>query len=98
MYAWIWRHLPFGLPGKIIGSLLLISAAVATLWFWVIPETYPWIEQVLPFYDSTIETGTGGSGPAPAVGPSEPASSPTQVVGPDGRPVDPHDIPYETDE
>src|SRR5690606_7171084 len=41
MYGWIWRRLPFGLPGKIIGSVLLIAGAVALLWYWVFPAAEP---------------------------------------------------------
>jgi hypothetical protein len=41
MYAWIWRHLPFGLPGKIAGSVLLVSLVVAGLWFWGFPAADP---------------------------------------------------------
>ncbi len=51
MYAWIWRRLPFGLPGKVIGSLLLVAATVALLWFWVFPA----VEPLLPFDDAQIE-------------------------------------------
>lgn len=97
MYAWIWRQLPYGLPGKIAGSLLLVTAAVSLLWFWVFPATSGWVERVLlPFDESTI----GNEGPPPAVDPSggpTPGPSPT-LVGPDGQPLDEHDIPYETDE
>jgi putative effector of murein hydrolase LrgA (UPF0299 family) len=51
VYAWIWRKLPFGLPGKIIGSVLLAAAALALLWYWV----FPGVEPLLPFDDSQIE-------------------------------------------
>lgn len=50
MYAWIWRRLPFGLPGKLLGSALLIVAAVAMLWFWVFPAAEP----LLPFDDVQV--------------------------------------------
>jgi len=43
VYAWIWRHLPFGTRGKIIGSVLLIGAAVALLWFVVFPALDPYL-------------------------------------------------------
>ena len=43
MYAWIWRHLPFGLPGKIGGSLTLITGAVLLLWFVVFRAIEPWV-------------------------------------------------------
>ena len=51
MYAWIWRRLPFGLPGKIIGSLLLVAAVLALLWYWV----FPTVEPLLPFDDAQVE-------------------------------------------
>jgi hypothetical protein len=50
MYAWIWRHLPFGLPGKIAGSVILVAAAVALLWYWVFPA----VEPLLPFDDVQV--------------------------------------------
>jgi hypothetical protein len=50
MYGWIWRRLPFGLPGKMIGSALLIAAVVAVLWFWVFPAADP----LLPFNDVEV--------------------------------------------
>ncbi len=52
MYTWIWRRLPFGLPGKIIGSVLLVAAVVALLWYLVFPA----VEPLLPFDDAQIET------------------------------------------
>lgn len=86
MYPWIWRHLPFGLPGRIVGSLLLAGAAVALLWFVVFPWTSPWVEEVLlPFDESTIETD-------PSSGTDDPG-----MVEDSGEPEDPHDIPYDTD-
>jgi hypothetical protein len=53
MYAWIWRKLPFGLPGKLIGSALLIAVVVAILWFWVFPAAEP----LLPFDDVQVTDG-----------------------------------------
>jgi hypothetical protein len=41
VYGWIWRHLPFGLPGRIAGSVLLAAAAAALLWFLVFPAVDP---------------------------------------------------------
>jgi hypothetical protein len=70
MYSWIWRKLPFGVPGKVIGSLLLISVVVAGLWFWGFPTAEP----LLPFDDVNVtdQGGPGGGGPGPAgVDPSE---------------------------
>jgi len=38
------------LPGKIIGSLLLIAAVVAVLFLYV----FPWVEPRLPITDVTV--------------------------------------------
>lgn len=51
MYAWIWRVLPGGLPGKLLGSLVLVAAVTALLWFVV----FPWAEPLLPIDDVTVE-------------------------------------------
>ena len=51
MYGWIWRTLPGGLPGKLLGSLLLLLAAVALLFFVVFPA----VEPLLPFGDVTVD-------------------------------------------
>jgi hypothetical protein len=62
MYGWIWRRLPFGLPGKITGSVLLIAGAVVVLWLWVFPA----VEPLLPFDDVQVGTdqpGVGGDAP-----------------------------------
>ncbi|HVF04412.1 MAG TPA: hypothetical protein VNA20_06205 [Frankiaceae bacterium] len=50
MYTWIWRHLPGGVPGKIVGTLLLLAGAVALLFFVV----FPWAEPRLPFNQVTV--------------------------------------------
>lgn len=58
MYAWIWRKLPFGLAGKLAGSIVLAVAAVALLWYFV----FPWVEPLMPFDDVQVtqESGTPG--------------------------------------
>ncbi|HWH28850.1 MAG TPA: hypothetical protein VNU26_07800 [Mycobacteriales bacterium] len=83
MYVWIWRHLPGGVPGKLLGSLLLLTAAVLVLFVWVFPA----VEQRLPYSDVTVDAPTeqpteqpaerlepappGGSGtPSPAAAPT----------------------------
>lgn len=74
MYPWIWRKLPFGLPGKIVGSLTLALSAAALLWFVV----FPWIEPILlPFDDVQVGTESGvpgdfnpGQTPGPGASPS----------------------------
>jgi hypothetical protein len=60
MYGWIWRKLPFGLPGKIAGSLVLIVTVGALLWYVV----FPWATPLLPFDDVQVGTGTEQTGPA----------------------------------
>ena len=59
MYGWIWRTLPGGLPGKLLGSLVLLTAAVALLFFVVFPA----VEPLLPFSDVTVEPGPGDTPP-----------------------------------
>lgn len=68
MYVWIWRRLPGGLPGKLIGSALLLGAAVALLFFVV----FPWIEPKLPFNDVTVNQPASTATPAvtPSVTPT----------------------------
>jgi hypothetical protein len=85
MYAWIWRKLPFGLWGKLTGSLGLALATVALLWYVV----FPWATPLLPFDDVQVtgvnqEAGTGPGGQdADSVTPAESGA--------------PDDIPYSTE-
>jgi len=51
VYTWIWRILPGGLPGKVVGSLVLIATVTALLLFVV----FPWVEPMLPYNDITVE-------------------------------------------
>lgn len=51
MYSWIWRVLPGGMPGKIVGSTVLVLGISALLLFLV----FPWVEPMLPFNDITVE-------------------------------------------
>ena len=60
MYRWIWRALPFGRPGKLIGSAVLITATAALLWYLVFPAIDPY----LPYNDGQVTTGQGRQGPA----------------------------------
>jgi hypothetical protein len=41
VYSWIWHKIPGGLPGKIIGSLILAVGVVALLWFVAFPAVRP---------------------------------------------------------
>jgi hypothetical protein len=52
VYGWIWRHLPGGLPGRLLGSVVLLAAAVWLLFFVVFPR----VEPLLPYSDVTVET------------------------------------------
>lgn len=91
MYAWIWRRLPFGLPGKLAGSVLLIGAVAALLWYVV----FPWAEPLLPFDDVQVTQDGGPPGPAGDGGPGlDGATSP----GPGDAPADEHEIPYDTEQ
>ena len=62
MYGWIWRSLPGGLPGRLLGSLLLATAATALLFFVVFPA----VEPLLPFSDVTVEDGGQTVEPTPS--------------------------------
>lgn len=85
MYAWIWRKLPFGLPGKLVGSLVLIAAAVTLLWLVV----FPWAEPLLPFDD--VQVTQDGEPTAPGA-PGNPG------VEPGVEPGDGHELPYDTEQ
>ena len=66
MYTWIWRHLPGGLPGKAMGSLVLFLGVVALLFFVLFPRLQSW----LPFNDVTIDRGSNSSSsPSPSPNP-----------------------------
>lgn len=82
MYSWIWRKLPFGVPGKIIGSLLLVTLVVAALWF----KGFPLAEPLLPFDDVNVTDQGGDPGGGP--GGTDPSGQ---------LPGDEHDLPYSTE-
>ncbi|GAA0474540.1 hypothetical protein Ade02nite_75180 [Paractinoplanes deccanensis] len=81
MYAWIWRKLPFGFWGKLTGSLGLIAATTALLWYVV----FPWATPLLPFDDVQVGTGTEQQGPD------------GNVVDPSSEDEAPDEIPYSTE-
>ncbi|MEQ4300454.1 hypothetical protein ABNF97_03500 [Plantactinospora sp. B6F1] len=88
MYGWIWRKLPFGLPGKLIGSLLITASLLALLWYVV----FPWAEPLLPFDDVQVtqDNGVPGNpGGEPGVDGENPGAG-------DEPPGDEHDLPYDT--
>lgn len=80
MYAWIWRRLPFGLPGKLAGSVLITTAVAALLWYVV----FPWAEPLLPFTGSDVQVTQDGGDPAGG----------DSVEGDPG--MGDHDLPYAT--
>jgi hypothetical protein len=81
VYAWIWRKLPFGLPGKLAGSVLLAATVGLLLWYVV----FPWATPLLPFDDVQVGTGT------------EQGSTPEQPAGEADPDDGPDDIPYSTE-
>ncbi|GAA3343924.1 hypothetical protein GCM10020358_45050 [Amorphoplanes nipponensis] len=81
MYAWIWRKLPFGLWGKLTGSLALVTLVGALLWYVV----FPWATPLLPFDDVQVGTGTEQGGPA--------QQDPNVVPGDDPQ-LGPEELPY----
>ena len=83
MYAWIWRKLPFGLPGKLAGSVLLVTTVGLLLWYVV----FPWATPLLPFDDVQVGTGTGTEQV------DAPAGENADTVIP-GEEDAPEDIPY----
>jgi hypothetical protein len=71
MYVWIWRRLPGGLAGKLVGSTALLVAVLALLFYLV----FPWAETRLPLNDVTIDkTGTTPAS-TPATTPAPSATS-----------------------
>ena len=85
MYAWIWRHIPFGKPQwKALVSFVLVAAVGALLWY----KVFPAIEPLLPFDDGQIENSNGtpadgsqGGTPTPAPSrPAGPSAIPTTVA------------------
>jgi hypothetical protein len=56
VYVWIWRKLPGNLAAKLAGSLALLLAALAVLFFLV----FPFAEPRLPFNNVNVDQ------PAPA--------------------------------
>jgi len=75
VYSWLWRHLPFGRPGRILGSLVLLAAVGALLWYVVFPR----IEQYVPGTDGQVTSQDGNTG-ADSVAPTGTAGPPPGVI------------------
>jgi hypothetical protein len=65
VYVWIWRRLPGGVLGKLVGCLILLLAVLVLLFKLV----FPWAEKRLPFNDVTVDPTTTTSTPSPAATP-----------------------------
>jgi len=89
MYAWIWRRLPFGLPGKLAGSLLIMTGVLALLWYLV----FPWAEPLLPFDDVQVTQDYG----VPGEQGGDPGGTDPDVDPAPGEPGDGHELPYDTE-
>jgi hypothetical protein len=83
VYAWIWRKLPFGLWGKLTGTIVLIVAIGTLLWYVI----FPWATPLLPFDD--VQVGTNQQG-----GPAE--EDPNAVIPGDPDSGAPEEVPYST--
>lgn len=78
MYAWIWRKLPFGLWGRLTGSIVLAAIVGVLLWYVV----FPWATPLLPFDD--VQVGSNQQ--------TGPAQEDPNAVVPDSS--GPEEIPY----
>lgn len=52
LYAWLWRHLPGGLPVRLATAVILVLLIVALLFTWV----FPWVNGRLPIDTSATDT------------------------------------------
>ncbi|MEO6204599.1 MAG: hypothetical protein ABIO67_04345 [Mycobacteriales bacterium] len=66
MYAWLWHRFPGGLVGRLLCSVLLLTAAVALLFLVVFPR----LEVLLPFQDVTVDAPSTTPAGAPTASPS----------------------------
>jgi hypothetical protein len=69
MYAWIWRKLPYGVPGKVAGCLVALVGIVGLLWYGV----FPIVDRHLP--NNNVQVTQPGADsisvpPTPSVTPS----------------------------
>jgi hypothetical protein len=78
MYAYIWRKLPFGLAGKLTGSIVLCTAIGVLLWY----VAFPWATPLLPFDDVQVGSTSGQQN-----GPAQPGDQRQSRAGPRRGPV-----------
>lgn len=71
MYGWIWRVLPGGLAGKLVGSAALLIGALALLFYVVFPR----VEPLMPYENSGVTPSTGAAAPASPT-PASPTATP----------------------
>lgn len=96
MYAWIWRKLPFGLWGKLTGSIALATATLALLWYVI----FPWATPLLPFDDVQVgaddQQGPAQEDPNAVVSGAPTSSTGTGSTGTGSTDTGPTSIPYST--
>jgi hypothetical protein len=68
MYVWVWRRLPGGIPGKLLGCLALLVGVLALMFYLV----FPWVEKRLPFNDVTVDPTRSPTPAASAAASSSP--------------------------
>lgn len=61
MYVWLWRRLPGGIPGKLLGSLVLFLAVVALLFYVIFPR----IEGLMPWNHVTPNAPSAAASTSP---------------------------------
>jgi hypothetical protein len=71
MYVWIWRRLPGGIVGKVVGCLALLVGVVALLFLVV----FPWASPKLPFNHVTIDVPASHAPSAQPTPPRHPRTS-----------------------
>jgi hypothetical protein len=52
MYSWLWRKLPGGIAGKLLGFTVLIAGVIVLLFLVV----FPWASPKLPFNHVTVDS------------------------------------------
>lgn len=57
MYAWLWRHLPGGVPQRAGIALAAVVVVGMLLWYFI----FPWVEPKLQYDHGTVGGGTSAS-------------------------------------